>query len=126
MFSSYHIQLNKNCTSKAVSELAADVEGEFEIAQVTGCLLLSLHCWLCGDGLFQFPLPLAGLRSQCYMRLEQVCGCLEQLMLLPCVTLLLWVEPGLAQGRRAGAVGLRSAGAEHQDVFISSTAILMA
>lgn len=60
MFSSYHIQLNKNCTSKAISEIAANMEGECVIAQVTGCLLLSLHYWLCRDSVF----PLVDFRSQ--------------------------------------------------------------
>lgn len=64
MFSSYHIQLNKNCTAKAVPEIAANVDGEFVIDQVTGCLLFSLHYWLCRDSLF--PFPLLDLRSQCH------------------------------------------------------------
>lgn len=85
MFSSYHIELNKNCTSKAISEIAANMEGECVIAQVTGCLLLSLHYWLCRDSLF----PLVHFRSQYYMKLKQVCRILEQLVLLPSVTFLL-------------------------------------
>lgn len=46
MFSSYHIQLNKNCTfTKAISEIAANVDGEFVIAQA-----LDASCFPCTIG----------------------------------------------------------------------------